>query len=120
MAFNIGWILGPRGSNHAQLTIKDVYLMFTLKAKIQTDWAELVCDTILKAIGLPMYPLPYEIFLPKVLEYYNVDLTNEVYMDLTFLNKIEDNGLHHMDIFLLDKEWMFKDNLLRLQKMLIP
>ncbi|QCD96313.1 hypothetical protein DEO72_LG6g1015 [Vigna unguiculata] len=39
--------------------------MFTFKAKIQTDWAELVCDTILKAIGLPMYPLPYEIFLPK-------------------------------------------------------
>jgi len=50
MAFIIGWILAPKRSNHAQLTKREIYLMFTLKAKIQTGSVELICDSILKAI----------------------------------------------------------------------
>ncbi|WVZ08945.1 hypothetical protein V8G54_022291, partial [Vigna mungo] len=37
-AFIITWILLPRGSNHAQVTIEDLCLLHALIENIQTDW----------------------------------------------------------------------------------
>jgi len=86
------------------MTTEDIYLMFALKVKIQTKWAKLICDSIMKVIFLPIYQLPYGLILSKVFEYYKVDLTDEVCMDLNHTNIIKENALHHMGIFLFDKE----------------
>ncbi|WVZ01866.1 hypothetical protein V8G54_022672 [Vigna mungo] len=86
LAFLIGWILASR---------EDVYIMFSLKEKILTDWAELVCDTIMKAICLPLNSLPFCVFLSWVFEYYGIDITDEVSRDPTSSNKIKENALHH-------------------------
>lgn len=53
------------------------WLMFALNEKIQTNWAELVNDTIPKAIRFPLYLLPYGLFLSKVFECYKVDLAEK-------------------------------------------
>lgn len=36
-AYVISWILLPRGSNHAQLTTEDIFIIYALKSNIQTD-----------------------------------------------------------------------------------
>jgi len=70
----------------------------------------LTSDTILKAIRLPLYPLPYGLFLSKVFEYYKLDFTKEACMDLNHNNIIEVIALHHIGIFLFDKVWPLKDD----------
>jgi len=73
LAFIIAWILVPRNGNHAQLTTEDVFLIHAFKSNILIDWSEVVFDTMQKAIKLPNYPLPYVVFLCKVIEHYKVD-----------------------------------------------
>jgi len=56
-----------------------------------------------------MYPLPYELFLSKLFEYYNLDVSKEISISLTHNNIIKLNTLHHMGIIPFDNEWAFKD-----------
>ncbi|QCD99678.1 hypothetical protein DEO72_LG7g962 [Vigna unguiculata] len=77
LAFLIAWILVPRNVNHAQLTREDVFLIHAFKSNILINWSEVVSDTMQKAIKLPNYPLPYVVFVCKVLEHYKVNLSGE-------------------------------------------
>ncbi|QCD94483.1 hypothetical protein DEO72_LG5g2567 [Vigna unguiculata] len=85
---------------------------------IQTNWAELVHDTILKATRLPMYPLPYGLFLSKVFEYYKLDFVEENSIVLNHNKLIEVNALHYMSIFQFDNGWAFKDEPPKVTKLL--
>ncbi|BAT82061.1 hypothetical protein VIGAN_03200500 [Vigna angularis var. angularis] len=62
-AFVIAWILLPRGGNHAQLTIEDVYLLHALKGRLETDWTVVVCDHMVKISKQNMANLRYAAFL---------------------------------------------------------
>ncbi|WVY91817.1 hypothetical protein V8G54_037331 [Vigna mungo] len=53
-AFVLVWNLLPRGSNHAQLTTKDICLIHALKGQIHTDWIEVISDNLIKTTRLPM------------------------------------------------------------------
>ena len=96
MAFIIGWILAPRAGNYGQLLTEDIFLMHALNSRFKINWFALMCDTILKTTKLPMYPLPYALFLSKVYEYYNLDLGDEISVTLTHTNIIELNAFHHL------------------------
>jgi len=73
------------------------------------NWYALMFDTILNSTKLPMYPMPYALFLSKVFEFYNIDLANKIFVTLTHTNIIELNALHHMGLIFTDNGWIFKD-----------
>ena len=110
IAFIIGWILALRAGNHGQLLTEDIFLMHAINSRVKINWSALVCDTIIKITKLPMYPLPYALFLSKVFEYYNLDLADEIFVPLTHTNFIELNALYHMGFVFTDNEWTFKDD----------
>ncbi|KOM26692.1 hypothetical protein LR48_Vigan304s003900 [Vigna angularis] len=47
-AFVIAWIMLPRGGNHAQLTIEDVFLFHALRAKVPINWISVIRDQMTK------------------------------------------------------------------------
>ncbi|KOM57741.1 hypothetical protein LR48_Vigan11g077400 [Vigna angularis] len=46
--FVISWILMSRGSNHAQATTEDLYLLKAIKENIQVDWPAAISENTLK------------------------------------------------------------------------
>jgi len=62
-----------------------------------------------KAIKLPNYPLPYAVFLCKVLEHYKVDFSGEASYTPNHTSLIGANALHHMGLAFRGNIWCFKD-----------
>lgn len=107
--FVLTWIVLPRGSNHAQLTIEDICLIHALKGKIHTNQPYVVSDNMIKGTRLPMASLPYVVFLSRVFEYYNVDLVDEVTRGYNRSNMIAKPTLHHIGMTKSESDWAFKD-----------
>ncbi|KOM43626.1 hypothetical protein LR48_Vigan05g123100 [Vigna angularis] len=108
-AFVIAWILLPRGRNHTQLTIEDVYLIHALKGRIQTYWTVAIYDHMVKVAKQHLASLPYVVFLCKVMRHYFVDLNDEVTLSCSKKNLIEKLTLHHMGLRKNEDGWSFKD-----------
>jgi len=109
LAFLTAWILVPHNGNHAQLTTEDVFLIHAFKSNILIDWSEVVSDTMQKAIKLPNYPLPYAVFVCKVLEHYKVNFSGEASYTPNHTSLIGANALHHMGMSFRGTTWSFKD-----------
>ena len=109
LAFLTAWILVPRNGNHAQLTTEDVFLLHDFKSNILVDWSEVVSDTMQKAIKLPNYPMPYAVFVCKVLEHYKVNFFGEASYTPNHTSLIGANALHHMGLSFQGTTWRFKD-----------
>jgi len=109
LAFLTAWILVPRNGNHAQLTTEDVFLIHAFKSNILVEWSKVVSDTMQKAIKLPNYPLPYVVFVCKVLEHYKVDFSGEASNIPNHTSLIGANALHHMGMSFRGNTWCFKD-----------
>lgn len=105
----IAWILLPKGGNHAQLTIEDVYLLHALRAKIPTDWTYVVGDHITKITRQQVYHLPYVVFISRLLRHHGLNVSNEVTLSCSKKNMIEKLSLHHIGLRRDEKEWSFKD-----------
>jgi len=109
LAFLTAWILVPRNGNHAQLTTEDVFLLHAFKSNVLVDWSEVISDTMQKAIKLPNYPLPYAVFVCKILELYKVDFSGEASYTPNHTSLIGENALHHMGMSFRGNTWRFKD-----------
>jgi len=64
-----------------------------------------------KAFKLHNYPLPYAVFLCKVLEHYEVDFSREASYTPNHTSLIGANALHHMGMAFRGNIWCFKDEL---------
>ncbi|WVZ14809.1 hypothetical protein V8G54_012375 [Vigna mungo] len=73
VVFVISWILMPRGSNHAQATIEDLYLLKVIKENIQVDWPAAISDNLLKVTRLESAMLPYCVFISKIPIHFGAD-----------------------------------------------
>ncbi|KOM49589.1 hypothetical protein LR48_Vigan08g041600, partial [Vigna angularis] len=108
-AFVIAWIFLPRGSNHAQLTTKDICLIHVQKQNIQTDWAAAILDNMIKVTRLDAASIPYAVFISKVLQHYNVDCAEETCESYGKRILVDKNALHHMGLRFDEDNWVFKD-----------
>ncbi|KOM47885.1 hypothetical protein LR48_Vigan07g158900 [Vigna angularis] len=75
--FVISWILIPRGSNHAQATTEDLYLLKAFKENIQVNWPATISDNMLKVTRLESAMLPYCVFISKILIHFGVDFVDK-------------------------------------------
>jgi len=78
LKFMIVWILTPRGNNHATLTEEDLMLLYCLVNKVKVDWLFTMKDHMFKAQKLNDYKLPYAILISRMLEFFEVDLVDEL------------------------------------------
>lgn len=94
--FIISWILMPKGSNHAQATTEDLYLLKALNKNIQVDWPAAISNNMLKVTRLEYAKLPYFVFIPKILIHFGVDCIGESNESYNRTNMINHEALHMM------------------------
>jgi len=73
-----GWILTPRGFNHAVLTEDDLILMYCLVNKIKVNWVSVIKEQLVRIRKKPEFKIPYAILISSFIEYYDIDVENEL------------------------------------------
>ncbi|KOM48321.1 hypothetical protein LR48_Vigan07g202500 [Vigna angularis] len=107
--FFISWILMSRGSNHAQETTEDLYLLKAIRENIQADWPAAISDNMLKVTKFESAMLPYCVFISKVLIHLGVECINESSESYGRTNMIDKSALHCMGLQHTPDGWEFKN-----------
>jgi len=74
----IVWIITPRGNNHVTLTKEDLMLLYRLMKKVRVNWVFTMKDHMSKAQKLNDYKLSYVVLVSRMLEFFEVDLVDEL------------------------------------------
>ena len=98
LAMIVTKIIVPRGSNHSTLNEGDLILMYCIQNNIQVDLIYVICDHMLKAKRLTDFRLPYVVLVSKFIEYFGIDVEDELEESIGLLNhtsnqKYTQNGL---------------------------
>jgi len=99
-------ILVPRGSNHSTLNEGDLILMYYILHNIQVDWIYVFRDHMLKAKRLTDFRLPYVVLVSKFLEYFGIDVKDELEETTGLLNHTSNQNLHKMGFLKVGNAWI--------------
>ena len=78
LSYIVIWILTPRGFNHAVLTEDDLILMYSLVNKIKVNWVSVIKEQLVRIMKKPEFKIPYAILISSFIEYYDIDVENEL------------------------------------------
>jgi len=98
-------ILVPRGSNHSTLNEGDLILMYCIQHNIQVDWIYVFRDHMLKAKRLTDFRLPYVVLVSKFIEYFGIDVEDELEESTGLLNHTSNQNLHKMGFIKVGNGW---------------
>jgi len=104
----IVWILTPRGSNHATLTEEDLMLLYCLVNKVKVNWVSTMKDHMFKTQKLNDYKLSYAIFISRMLEFFEVDLVDELAENLKATSEINQSMLNRIGLQKVNRAWTYK------------
>ena len=96
LAHIIAWQLTPRGSNHVVLHEEDLILLHCMMNQLKVNWVSTMVEHMLKSTRLPDYRFPYVIFVSKLIDYFEVDTTNERNDTIKAASEIENSTLMKM------------------------
>ncbi|KAF1862460.1 hypothetical protein Lal_00026994 [Lupinus albus] len=91
----LSYVILPKFSNHSEISDIELQLMYAMKYNIKINWALMI-----------MSPLPYAIFITKILEHFAVSLDGETKVALNLReSKIDVEVCHNMgfSIYLIDR-----------------
>ena len=88
LAYIVIWMLTPRGFNHATLTEEDLILMYCLTNRIRVNWVNMIREHLFKVGKKLEYRIPYVILLSQFIEYFDIDVENEVTEEFKPLNQM--------------------------------
>ena len=88
LAFTVIWLLTPRGFNHAVLTKEDLMLMYCLMEKIKVNWVSVIKEHIIKIRKKLEYHIPYVVLIFHFIEYFEIDVEDEVVETMKAQNEI--------------------------------
>jgi len=98
-------ILVPHGSNHSTLNEGDLTLMYCIQHNIQVDWIYVFRDHMLKAKRLKDFRLPYVVLVSKFIEYFGIDVEDELEESTGLLNHTSNQNLHKMGFIKVGNGW---------------
>jgi len=98
-------ILVPRGSNHSTLNEGDLILMYYIQHNIQVDWIYVFRDHMLKAKRLTDFRLPYVVLVSKFIEYFGIDVEDELEESTGLLNHTSNQNLHKIGFIKVGNGW---------------
>jgi len=78
IAFIVSWMLTPRGSNHSVLTEEDLVLIYCIMKKIKVNRIHIFKEHMQKSMRLSDYHYSYAILISKFLNYFEIDLEEEL------------------------------------------
>ena len=106
LVYIITYILAPRSSNHAQVTDDDLRIIYRLKLGIQMNWVLLIKDIMLKSRQLVDYEFPYVVLASRFIDYFNINVSNEIVDFTKASNEIIERHLKKLDMTYVDHEWI--------------
>ena len=78
LSYIVIWILTPRGFNHAMLTEDDLIMMYYLVNKIKVNWVSVIKEQLVRIRKKPEFKVPYAMLISNFIEYYDIDVENEL------------------------------------------
>jgi len=96
VAFIVSWILTPRGNNHSTLTEEDFVLIYCIINQVKINWIQIIKDHMQKATRLCDFHYPYAILITKFLQYFEVDLEEELAEVVKSSSEINNGSLSKM------------------------
>jgi len=106
LVYIITYILAPRSNNHAQVTDNDLQIVYGLKSGIQMNWVLLIEDIRLKSHRLVDYEFPYVVLASRFIDYFNIDVSNEILDFTKASNEITKTHLKKLGMTYVDHEWI--------------
>ena len=79
MAYDVGWSITPRESNHTQLTEKDLLLIRLMQRNLKINRVNIIVDIMLNTKRIGFFKCPYAILISGILDYFGVDTQEEVF-----------------------------------------
>jgi len=110
LAYIIAWQLTPRGSNHATLHEEELILLYCIMNQLKVNWVSTMVEHMFKSTRLPDYRFPYAIFVSKLIDYFEVDTTNERNDTIKAASEIDNSTLLKMGFQKEDDSWVFRRN----------
>jgi len=97
-------IVCPRESNFAQLLNDDIFMMWCIKNNILINWSHYIMQHMMKCRDNNML-LPYGIFLTRILQVYDFDLSNDQAIMLGWNHYFGKKSMKKLNIFQLNGVW---------------
>ncbi|KAF1894621.1 hypothetical protein Lal_00033679 [Lupinus albus] len=95
------YVVLPKFSNHSQISVIELQLMYVIKFNIKINWTKMIMQQMWHVRG-SQSPLPYDIFITKILEHFGVSLDGETKVALNFReSKVDIEVIHNMG-FVID------------------
>ncbi|KAF1894547.1 hypothetical protein Lal_00039648 [Lupinus albus] len=95
------YVILPKFSNHSQISDIELQLMYAIKYNIKLNWTKMIMQQMCHVPG-SQSPLPYAIFITKILEHFGVSLDGETKVALNLREtKVDIEAVHKMG-FVLD------------------
>jgi len=96
IAFIVSWMLTPRRSNHSILTEEDLVLIYCIMKNIKVNWIHVFKEHMQKSMRLNDYHFPYVVLISKFLQYFEVDLEEELFEVVKPSHEINNGSLRKM------------------------
>ncbi|KAF1891322.1 hypothetical protein Lal_00016953 [Lupinus albus] len=97
----LSYVILPKFSNHSPISDIELQLMYAIKYNIKINWAKMIMQQMWHVRG-SQSPLPYAIFITKILEHSGVSLDGKTKVALNLReSKIDVEVVHKMG-FVLD------------------
>ncbi|KAF1874146.1 hypothetical protein Lal_00041591 [Lupinus albus] len=95
------YVILPKFSNHSQISDIELQLMYAIKYNININWTKMIMQQMWHVRG-SQRPLPYAIFITKILEHFGVSLDGETKVALNLRESKVDIEVVHKMRFVLD------------------
>jgi len=83
--FFLNWVLVPKGSNHKQYSDFELQLMYGIKNGLKIDWPFEIKSNLVKFLS--QGDLPYPIFISRLINHFDVDVTNKNVIETTIFDQ---------------------------------
>ncbi|KAF1866158.1 hypothetical protein Lal_00031462 [Lupinus albus] len=97
----ITYVILPKFSNHSQISDIELQLMYAIKFNIKINWTKMIMQQMWHVRG-SQSPLPYAIFITKLLEHFGVPLQGETKVALNLRESKVDIEVVHKMGFVID------------------
>jgi len=111
LAYIVIWLLTPRGFNHVVLTEDDLILMYCLINKIKVNWVSVIKEQLFCIRKKLEFRIPYAILLSGFIEYYDIDVKNELVEEVKAHSEITVATLPKIGLKKVnDNQWICKES----------
>ncbi|KAF1879994.1 hypothetical protein Lal_00022121 [Lupinus albus] len=97
----LSYVILPKFSNHSQISDIELQLIYAIKFNIKINWTKMIMNQMWHVRG-SQSPLPYAIFITKILEHFGVRLECETKVALNLRESKVDIEVVHKIEFVID------------------